>query len=327
VTDALQGVSFLGNNGLAVGIAGRELRTTDGGLNWNEQPRPTTRNLYAVSLGSRMTVATGEEGTILVSPDFGLTWASHTAGTASILFGVSVNDSSAVGVGGQGAIVMSVDGGAGWGLTVLGNQLTFFYATSFVNQTTGWAVGSDASGNLIIKSTLSGFVWTGETAPTTEQLFGVSFTTPDSGGAVGTSGTIIHTSDGGTTWLNQPSGTLQTLNAISFANPELGVAVGNGGTILRTTNGGITSIGEHPQQNAISLYPNPADDFVTLAFDNPGNRDLEIVIYNVLGEKVGSEMLNGSSQVINTSGLNNGIYLVAVKSPGLTRNQRLIIQR
>ena len=252
VTDALRGVSMRGNLGVAVGTAGRVVRTTDGGLSWTEIPRPTTKILFSVSMGNSMTVATGEEGTILVSTNDGLTWLSHTAGTASILFGVSVHETNAVGVGGQGAVVMSVNSGNGWGLTILGNQLTFFYSISLVNNTTCWAVGSSATGNLIIKSTNSGFVWTGQTAPTTEQLFGVSFAVMDTGTAVGGNGTIIHTINGGTNWVSQSSGTNQILNAVSFVNANTGISVGNSGTILRTTNGGSIA-GIHNISNEIPM--------------------------------------------------------------------------
>ena len=328
VPDALRAVSLHGNIGLAVGISGRIIRTTDGGLNWIAETRPTTKNLYSVSMSNSLAVITGEEGTILVSLDDGLTWVPNGAGTASILFGVSVNGSTAVAVGGQG--VVAFGGAGGWGLTVPGSQLTFFYSTSFVTGSTGWAVGSTAaaSGNVIIHSTDFGAVWTSQTAPTTEQLFGVSFPTINLGTAVGGNGTIIHTSDGGLNWVNQTSGTSQILNAVSFADTQLGIAVGNGGTILRTTtNGVITSVDENLFHNKITLYPNPANDFITLNIGISTNDDLEINIYNILGDKVRSEMAKENYQNIYIGDLNSGIYLVSVKSKSLTVNQRLIIRR
>ena len=241
VADALRGVSFNGGVGLAVAFGGRILRSADAGASWVEVARPTHKNLYSVSIDSRMAVATGDEGEIFVSTDGGLTWTLHFAGTASILFGVSVSGDTGVGVGGQGAVVMSDDRGAGWGLTVVGTPLTFFYGASFVTPSTGWAVGADATaGSVIMRSDSSGFTWTGESSPTTNGLFGVSFPTIGSGTAVGASGSIIHTVDGGQTWTPQSSGTAQGLNAVAFASADLGIAVGAGGTILRTTSGGVT---------------------------------------------------------------------------------------
>jgi photosystem II stability/assembly factor-like uncharacterized protein len=269
VGDALRGVSFHGTTGIAVGLAGRVLRTTDGGLNWTQETRPTTRALYAVSMGPSVAVITGEEGGIFVSTDDGAHWSPHTAGTASVLFGVSVSGNTGVGVGGQGAIVMSNNAGAGWGLTVLGGQLTFFYATSFATPTTGWAVGAVQSGSIILRSDLSGFTWVAQSTPTTDALFGVSFPTIDVGTAVGANGRIVHTINGGTVWYIQSSGTTQTLNAVAFVNPRLGIAVGDAGTILRTTTGGVTAVGDNPESGmriGLSVVGNPARAPETIRF-------------------------------------------------------------
>ena len=177
----LRGVSFHGKIGVAVGLSGAVVRSTDGGSNWVLQSKPTTKNLYAVSMGDSLAVITGEEGTIFISTDAGATWLTRTGGTASILFGVSVRGGVAVGVGGQGAIVFG--GAQSWGSTSLGQQL-FFYGTSFASATTGWAVGASAStGSIILKTILSGIVWTQQPAPTTNTLTGVSFASIDTGTA------------------------------------------------------------------------------------------------------------------------------------------------
>jgi len=326
VTDQLRSVAFEGHLGIAVGISGRVIRSTDSGLSWTEEPRPTTRNLYAVSISSYMAVITGEEGTILVSRDSGLTWTSHTAGTASILFGVSVNDSTAVGVGGQGAVVMSVDGGAGWGLTILGGQLTFFYGTSFAIGSTGWAVGSSAStGNVIIKSTDYGFVWSAETAPTTEQLFGVSFSSLLSGCAVGTNGTTIFTSDGGNDWVSVSSGTIQTLSAVSFFNSSSGIAVGDGGTILKRNENVTENIKERVSSlNNFSLdqnYPNPFNPTTKIKFNLQSDSHVTIDIFNIIGQKVSSlinkDMNAGEHSIeFNASNLTTGVYIYRFTAKG-----------
>lgn len=332
VNDQLRSVAFLGLTGLAVGISGRVLRSTDGGLNWTEETRPTTRNLYSVSISSFMAVITGEEGTILVSYDSGLTWTPHTAGTASILFGVSVNDSTAVGVGGQGAVVMSVDGGAGWGLTILGQNI-FFYSTSFVNGSTGWAVGSSlANGNVIIHSSDYGFVWDAEQAPTAEQLFGVSFISLTSGFAAGTNGTIIYTSDGGITWSNMLSGTTQTLNSISFTDPVRGIVVGDGGTILKSyENGPLKTTEERaPHPDYFSLeqnYPNPFNPSTQIKYSIPADGYVSLKIFNLLGKEI-AEIVNGFRKAgehqvsFDASELPSGIYLYRLET-----NNRAMVKK
>ncbi len=277
----------------------------------------------------------GKEGFIFVSTDNGLTWAVHTAGTASFLFGVSVNGTNAVGVGGQGAIVMSVNGGSGWGLTILGGQLTFFYGTSFVNGTTGWAVGSNTTGNVIIKSTGSGFTWTAQTAPTTEQLFGVSFAALDTGTAVGGTGSNIHTSNGGTTWLSQTSGTTQILNGVSFANTSLGIAVGNSGTILRTTNGGTTGIqqigNKIPDKYSLQQnYPNPFNPVTVIGYQIAVNSFVSLKIYNILGKEVATlvnENLKAGTYQVEWEGSNyaSGVYYYTITAGDFADVKKMVL--
>jgi len=338
VADALRGVSLRGSIGLAVGISGRMIRSTDSGLSWVELTRQTTRNLYCVSISDVFTVIMGHEGTIFVSYDNGLTWISKGAGTASILFGVSAYSTTAVGVGGQGAVVMSPNSGVGWGLTILGGQLTFFYGTSFVSTTTGWAVGSNVSpGYIIIKSTNSGFVWSAQTAPITEQLFGVSFATVDSGTAVGSGGTIIHTTNSGTTWAIQTSGTTQILNGVSFANSNLGIAVGDLGTILRTTNSGLTGI--RPENNSLPSgfglsqnYPNPFNPVTNINFSVPKEGFVNLSVYDILGNKV-NELVNENikagdySMKFDASGLSSGVYFYTIKTNDFSSTKKMVLTK
>jgi photosystem II stability/assembly factor-like uncharacterized protein len=337
VGDALRGVSLRGRIGLAVGIAGRVLRTTDSGLNWIEETRPTSKNLYSVSLGDQMAVIGGEEGTILVSLDDGLNWTPHTAGTASVIFGIAVNGTTAVGVGGAGAVVMTTDHGKGWGLTVLGNQLTFFYSTSFINGPTGWAVGSSAStGNVIIHSTDYGFVWTGQAAPTSEQLFGVSFPTIDSGCAVGSNGTIIRTSDGGANWLRDSSGLSQIFNAVSFANSRIGIIVGDGGTILRTTPGGTVSAGRNVQASIPKYftlgqnYPNPFNPSTTISFSVGTYSHASLRVFNVLGQEVatvfsGTLSAGSYTKQWNAEKFPSGVYFYQLQDGSLSETRKLLL--
>ena len=339
VADQLRGVSFHGNVGLAVGIAGHVLRTTDAGLSWTQENRPTTRILFSVSMGNRMDVITGEEGWIFVSTDEGLTWTPRTAGTASPLFGVSVSGDVGVGVGGLGATVNSANRGAGWGLQVLGAGQAAFYATSFVNNSTGWAVGSyTPTGSLILRSDNSAFTWVLQTAPTTSILFGVSFATFDEGTVVGFNGTIAHTTNGGASWTIQPSGVSQTLNSVSFADPLLGIAVGGQGTILRTSSGGLTSVkGQGYEQLASTVqlhqnYPNPFNPSTKISYhlSQPGKVILKVL--NLLGQEV--EILDKGSRTagvheVQFDGKNfpSGVYFYRLESGNFVDTRRMVLAR
>lgn len=71
-----------------------------------------------------------------------------------------------------------------------------------------------------------------------DNLYSVSFATPQMGWASGAFGSIVHTSDGGKTWAQQDSTASESLYSIDFANERLGWAVGRAGVIVHTSNGG-----------------------------------------------------------------------------------------
>jgi len=57
-----------------------------------------------------------------------------------------------------------------------------------------------------------------------------------------------------------------------------------------------------------TLYPNPANDFVTISGENLGT----VRVYNTLGQKVDEFEANGSELRINTTCYENGVYVVKV---------------
>ena len=65
-----------------------------------------------------------------------------------------------------------------------------------------------------------------------------------------------------------------------------------------------TGIGENTQR--VTLFPNPANDFVTLKGENLGT----VRVYNALGQKIDEFEANDSELRINTSGYESGVYVV-----------------
>ena len=63
---------------------------------------------------------------------------------------------------------------------------------------------------------------------------------------------------------------------------------------------------DETENQAICLYPNPANDFVTVKGESLGT----VRIYNALGQKVDEFEANGSEININTAGYGNGVYVV-----------------
>ncbi len=59
---------------------------------------------------------------------------------------------------------------------------------------------------------------------------------------------------------------------------------------------------------SVTLYPNPANDFVTLKGENLGT----VRVFNAIGQKVDEFEANGSELRINTTCYENGVYVVKV---------------
>jgi hypothetical protein len=73
----------------------------------------------------------------------------------------------------------------------------------------------------------------------------------------------------------------------------------------------------------IKVYPNPADDFITLEFENP--KEAEINVYNTYGQIILRNCLSDQHGRIDVGGLNRGLYFLEIKNKaGEMRIERLI---
>jgi hypothetical protein len=71
----------------------------------------------------------------------------------------------------------------------------------------------------------------------------------------------------------------------------------------------ITQIASVSEINTrLSVYPNPAGSFLNVLITNPSGQ--ELIVTDVLGKEVMRQSVNSSSVTLNTSYLNNGIYLM-----------------
>ncbi len=66
----------------------------------------------------------------------------------------------------------------------------------------------------------------------------------------------------------------------------------------------------HVDENTstINVYPNPAESYLHVQISNPSGQ--ELVVTDVLGKEVMRQSINSSSVTLDTSDLNNGIYLL-----------------
>jgi len=111
------------------------------------------------------------------------------------------------------------------------------YATCFVSETEGWAVGDLAR---IFHTTDGAKNWERQDAGTQKPFVAITCLDRDHLWVAGQMGQIARSTDAGNTWTMQQSGTTRQFLEIAFVTPERGMAVGDFGTLRRTDDGGKT---------------------------------------------------------------------------------------
>ena len=70
-------------------------------------------------------------------------------------------------------------------------------------------------------------------------------------------------------------------------------------------------------ETEVELYPNPANDFLTITLVNSQLKDVKFEIYNIIGNKLKLELdvINSDSYKINVKEYHSGYYLLIIKDP------------
>ena len=71
------------------------------------------------------------------------------------------------------------------------------------------------------------------------------------------------------------------------------------------------------------VYPNPAKDQVTLA--SSFNME-KVEIFNMLGQKVYENTLNGNATTVNVSDFNNGTYIVKIFTEAGLATKKIVVE-
>lgn len=181
--------------GVAVGLDGAVLRTTDGGLTWTPVASGTTAALLTVRFASLNVGHAGGGGTTLLrTTDAGATWSPVAAAPAgenihSLAYPTAMIAVMAIDSG----LLRSTDGGLTWARaynSVQGSML----GVSFGSATQGVAVGVNGE---IARSVDAGATWTFVEQPIALHLRGVAHADANTVIAVGDGGTILRNTQGG----------------------------------------------------------------------------------------------------------------------------------
>lgn len=103
--------------------------------------------------------------------------------------------------------------------------------------------------------------------------------------------------------------------------------INNGFPIIKWQRPG-TGVEEHEAAKSyVSLYPNPANDFITIQSDDSCVSLKSMEVYDVIGRKVMSEILEGQSRQFCIAKLLPGMYYVRIQtSNGCHTHLKLVVQ-
>ena len=130
-------------------------------------------------------------------------------------------------------------------------------------------------------------------------------------------GVIRKTTDMGATWTTYLTGIDYKLNDIHFLNDSIALITGEQGVLLKwNKHSTATTVIEIPNENGISLYPNPStsEHILKIASTSKYNQELTVKMYDIFGRKVSEHRVLKNSNtgyelrndIIN---LSKGVYL------------------
>ncbi len=214
------------------------LKTSDGGANWEHiefggEKRERIAKIFFGENGSG--AAIGEGGAYFALQSDKKTWKKLPSPIRYLMLdGIFTDDSHGAMVGAGGTILFTEDAGLSWNKSsVSGDSKTKLNSVFFINQKTGWAVGTEGK---VFQTFNGGKVWREQNSTTAKDLTDVFFKNTSEGWAVGDEGLILHTTTAGNVWTIIESNAKHRIEKIFFIGKK-GWAVGFGGTILTYEEG------------------------------------------------------------------------------------------
>ncbi len=99
--------------------------------------------------------------------------------------------------------------------------------------------------------------------------------------------------------------------------------------IFSFTTEGMVNVNESIQGNSFFLSPNPADDLISLQFENPLEKDLNIEVIAINGQKIKSFLMKAQSNdfLFPVNDLSEGLYFLRLTSGKNSLSKKMLIQR
>ena len=206
---------------------------------WTKITSGSTREITSVDFVNATTAFAVDATDLLKTTDGGTSWTKvSVSSAASYLTGqLAFFDASTGVVAYSSSISRTTNGGTSWSARTTGLTKSIV-ELCFVNNSTGWLVGGDVSGNgEIAKTTDGGLTWTAKTT-SGSLLTSVYFVDASRGWAGGYWKELLRTTDGGTTW-TPATAPGSKISDIVFYDATNGLVV-SGGSIYKSSDGGTS---------------------------------------------------------------------------------------
>jgi photosystem II stability/assembly factor-like uncharacterized protein len=326
----VRSIAIIGNNIFAGTFGNGLLLSTDNGTNWKNCAFPHSGIQTIAVSDNKIFIGKFYDG-VYLSTDMGNTWIEKHNGLHYITADISVNSiaikDNNIFAGTSQGIFLSTDNGDNWIKKKSSQYEVMSIVFSGDNIFAGmWEIG-------VYKSTDNGENWISK----------------GKGLAVGRKHTIAVvdnylftgiwgfglylSSDNGENWVVNNSG-LSDFQVIAISNTNEYIFVGTigGGVFRAKLSALVVSVEDNiiPSNNNFSISPNPATDYIdiTLASKISSNKNDDIKIYNVLGDKVHSvSFQNPESQRIDISTLPAGLYYCVINSGSNRYTNKFMIVR
>jgi len=236
----------------------------------------------------------------------------------------------------SGLIQKTTNGGINWiPIRVIKNGPLYNFNRLGVQDDIIWVGGKS-----IYKSTDFGGTWDSisiiESNDITEGMYGLCFTSLNTGYIGSNRGGIYKTTDSGYNWQRQNSGSSTSIiYSIDGLNDSILWASRGNGTIINTTTGGQTGIENLNQLQPTNYklyqnFPNPFNPETNIEFEIYKSGFTVIKIYNIIGKEINSlvnEYLRSGKYNLNfnTSGLTNGVYFYRLVVNDFIETKKMIL--
>jgi len=142
----------------------------------------------------------------------------------------------------------------------------------------------------------------------------------------GTNGVFL-SNNNGSLWTDVNNGLPANTYVRALAISGTNIFAGTYGGVWKRALSDITGIEDNNYKSNITLYPNPANNKVTITNNNLPAKETTISIFNIQGELMLSEKFKEQNAIeLNISKFAGGIYMLKIQIGNEIENKKLVIQ-